>query len=55
MTDRPNPARARAESAFRRIEVTPETRASAIDEYKAKQAAELEKMARLRAMRMART
>ena len=54
MIDTPSPARAAAESVFRRIEVTPETRASAMDQYRARQAAQLANMAKLRAMRMAK-
>jgi hypothetical protein len=49
MTDTPNPARARAEAVFRTI--TPEGKQSATDEYRAKQKAELDKMARLKAIR----
>src|SRR3974390_3070129 len=54
MTDAPSPARARAELAFRSpvAAVAPETKLSAMDEYRAKQAATLDNMARLRALRM---
>ena len=45
-------AKARAEAIFR--PVTPLEKLSAMDEYKARQTAEREKMARLRAMRLAR-
>jgi hypothetical protein len=45
-------ARARAEAAF--PTVTPEEKQTATDEYRAKQAAALDNMARLRAMRLAR-
>jgi hypothetical protein len=48
------PARAQAEMAFRRIEVTPEQKLDAMAEYRAKQAAQLANMDRLRAMRMAK-
>lgn len=54
MTDSPSPAHARAEAVFGRIEVTPEQKLDALAEYRAKRAAELDNMARLRAMRMAR-
>jgi hypothetical protein len=46
-------ARARAEAVFKVVETTPETRADALTEYRATQQAELDKAARLRAMRMA--
>ncbi len=51
LTNTPNAARAAAEAAFRTV--TPEEKQSAMDEYKAKQAVELDKMARLQAMRLA--
>ncbi len=51
ITDRPDPARARAEAAFRTV--TPNEKLSATDEYRAKQQAELDKMAKLRALRLA--
>ena len=54
MTDAPSPARARAEAAFRRIEVTPEQKQDALAEYRANQAAALDNMARLRAARLAK-
>ena len=54
MTNSPSPAHARAEAVFGRIEVTPEQKLDALAEYRAKRAAELDNMARLRAMRMAR-
>jgi hypothetical protein len=54
MTDTFSPARARAEAIFKVIPTTPETRASAMAEYKSKQAAQLENMAQLRALRMAK-
>jgi hypothetical protein len=56
MTDTTLPARVRAELAFRSpvIAVTPETRLSGWEEYRARQAAVLANMARLRAMRMAK-
>jgi hypothetical protein len=46
-----NPARARAEAAFRNV--TPDEKVSATDEYRAKQQAELDNMAKLRALRLA--
>jgi hypothetical protein len=52
MTDAPSPARAAANDVFRRIEVTPEAKLDAMAEYRAKQAAALDNMARLRAMRL---
>jgi hypothetical protein len=51
-TDAPSPARLAADAVFRRIEVTPETKQTATDEYRAAQAAQLDRMARLRAMRL---
>ena len=56
MTDAPSPARARAELAFRSpvAAVAPEVKLSAWDEYKARQQAALDKMARLRAARLAK-
>jgi hypothetical protein len=53
MTESTNPARARAEAAFRRT-VTPEEKSSAMEEYRAQQQAVLDKTARLRAARLAR-
>jgi hypothetical protein len=53
MTDSLNPARARAEAVFRRMVVTPEAKLDAMAEYKVKQQAEREKMARLRELRLA--
>jgi hypothetical protein len=56
MTDPRNAAlKARAELAFRSpvIAVTPEAKLSALEEYKAKHAAQLASMERLKAMRMA--
>jgi hypothetical protein len=44
--------KARAESVFKIIPTTPET--SAMDKYRAKQAARLDNMSRLRALRLAR-
>jgi hypothetical protein len=51
-----SPALIRAHLAFRSpvIAVTPEAKLSATEEYRANQAAALDNMARLRAMRMAR-
>jgi hypothetical protein len=55
MTDTTSPARARAESVFRTVvTVPPEAKLSAMEEYRAKQAAQLDNMARLRAARLAR-
>jgi hypothetical protein len=45
----PESARARAEAIFR--SVTPEQKQGPLDEYRAKQQAELDKTARLRALR----
>ena len=55
MTSTPNPARARAraEAVFRRVVVTPEAKLDAVAEYKVKQQAEREKMARLKELRLA--
>jgi hypothetical protein len=52
----PSPARVRAELAFRSpvIAVTPETKLSGREEYKARQAAVLANMQRLRAARLAK-
>jgi hypothetical protein len=56
MTTAPSPARASAEMAFRSpaVAITPEARLDGMTEYKAKQAAELDNMAKLRAMRKAK-
>ena len=43
-----------AEAVFKVVETAPETRASAMDEYKDRQQAELDKTAWLRALRLAR-
>jgi hypothetical protein len=60
MTTTSSPARARAEAVFKASTpngvsgpMVTKLQQSAMDEYHAKQAAEREKMARLRAMRMA--
>jgi hypothetical protein len=50
MTDRSIPARARAESLFRAV--APEEKQTGMEEYRDKQQAELDKMARLRAARL---
>jgi hypothetical protein len=55
----PSPARARAESVFRAptldLNLRPvDANSDGMSEYRAKQVAELEKMAKLRAMRMAK-
>jgi hypothetical protein len=46
----PDSARARAEALFR--PVTPEEKQSPMDEYRAKQQTELDRVARLRALRL---
>jgi hypothetical protein len=53
MTSTPNPARARAEAVFRRVVVTSDAKLDAMAEYKVKQQAEREKMARLKELRLA--
>jgi hypothetical protein len=48
-----NPARARADAVFRTVvTISPEAKMSAWEEYRAKQAAQLERMAQLRAARL---
>ena len=54
MTDTPSPARARAEAVFKVVHVTPETRTTAWDEYKAAQEATRLRMQAQRAARLAR-
>jgi hypothetical protein len=57
MTSAPTPARAKAEMLFRTpvAAVAPESKLTAWEEYRAKQAALLDNMFRLRALRLART
>jgi hypothetical protein len=54
MTDIVSPARARAESVFRRIEVTPEQKLDAMAEYRAAQEVVRIRMAAQRAARLAK-
>jgi hypothetical protein len=52
MTDSPNTAKARAEAIFRKA--AEDARSDAMADYRSRQQAEIDKAARLKAMRMAR-